>query len=314
MKIAIIYAILILSLNLFQVNSSENKIINKFTKTMKDLISGIFSEVKCKSWTLPDTCLNEQFENDINGFLNHLKKRQFNYCSAYLTKITFVDVFDNCPADDIIYLYRDIKKSIQTGQIYINSLMNLKKIISLLIEAIKVRKLDPYDIGVFFGKLINLSVYTKNQTFFNLSYRYIENEKDEHHSKIFFSTIIKNTIKLLSVKLPTENKELIEQLTSNSNQYLNDNTTQDMMIEPRENFTNNENYRWGMILEKLLEKYERNNENTMLKKFFIYSLTSLKLVQEYIKEVDIENIQLPINKQKVYSLLDLISNMLENNF
>jgi hypothetical protein len=73
--------------------------------------------------------------------------------------------------DEVRNLYLEIKKSIKSGQSYSNCILNSKKIISLVVETIKARKLDKLDIGIFFWKLINLSVYDKSENnFFLLSH------------------------------------------------------------------------------------------------------------------------------------------------
>jgi hypothetical protein len=297
MKVAIIF-LLLFSFSHF-LKCSENKIVDKLTKVTKDLISGIFLEVKGQSWILPPTCLDEQFENDISGFLMHLKKFQTVYSSAYLNKITVQDVFSDCPADEIINLYLEIKKSIKSGQFYLNCLLNSKKIISLVVETIKARKLDPLDIGLFFGKLINLSVYDKSENNFFLITHSDENKKVDEQFKNYVSSLIENILQIVTAKK-------VNKKVSSLDNYL---LLNDEKLEIIKKFQDNKgnHYRWGLILEKLLEKYEKNIESTIFKKFLIYSLTSLDIASDLIKDFQIEN----INQGKILTVLDLLSNMLE---
>jgi hypothetical protein len=297
MKVAIIFFILTSFSHFFK--CSDNKIVDKLTKVTKDLISGIFLGVKGESWILPPTCLDEQFENDISGFLMHLKKFQTVYSSAYLNKITVQDVFSDCPADEIITLYLEIKKSIKSGQFYLNCILNSKKIISLVVETIKARKLDPLDIGIFFGKLINLSVYDKRENNFFLLSHSDENKTEEEQFKNSFTLLFHNILQIVSAK------KAQKQVTSLENYLLLNNDEIEIIKKFQDKKGNN--FRWGLILEKLLEKYEKNKESTIFKKFLIYSLTSLEIASDFIKDFQMEI----IDQAQILKVLDLLSNILE---
>ena len=67
--------------------------------------------------------------------------------------------------------------------------------------------------------------------------------------------------------------------------------------------------KFGPNLEKLLEKYQRTKESSILKKFFIFSLTSLEYAQEFIRDFDIQQ----TNKQQIYTIIEFLSNMFESN-
>jgi len=167
MKLFLFFYLLLFSS--ISIKFSLSNVVSNFTIITKDLVLGIFVELKGQTWILPETCLNQEFEDDVNGFIKHLKKLQSVYCSVYLHKIAITDAFYNCPADQIIILYQDIKASVKSGEIYINSALNIKKIIGLIAESIHTKPLNAYELGMIFGKLINLTVYGKNQAnFFNI--------------------------------------------------------------------------------------------------------------------------------------------------
>jgi hypothetical protein len=298
MKAAIIFLLLIITPHFFQ--CSENKIVEKLTTITRDLISGIFVGIKGQTWNLPDTCLSQEFVNDVSGFVIHLKKFQTVYSSAYLNKLIVQDVFADCPADQIINLYFDIKESIKSGQIYLNTITHIKKIISLIMEIIKNPKVDSYDLGIFFGKLINFSVYGKSENkFILLSNSSLENKKEDEIAKGFVTALIKNILENVGVK---------ENLQYLNNDLLIHNSSSVEIFDLLKKFKENKQsiYKWGFILEKLLEKYERNKETNILKKFFIYSLTSYEFTKDFIQNFNIENTNLDL----IHYFIEIISNML----
>ena len=301
MKVFILGIMIILSS--ICVNSSKSDIVPKITKITKDLISGIFVGVKGKTWVLPDTCLNQEFEDDFYGFMKHLKKFQSVYCFTYLHKIAITDGFYNCPADQIIFLYEDIQASIKSGQIYINSVINIKKIISLIVKMIKLRSLNSYDFGIFLGKLIDLTVYGKDgDKFFDLfNFSAIEIEQGDDKYMSFASEFIHNIIKMVKIdvqELPLD----LDSLHSSSN----NSAITKIFRNFEENKTNNPS--WGFILHKSLEKYERSKMSSIAKKFTVFSVTSFELLNDFIQDFRVEN----FNKEKLYLIIELISNILRD--
>jgi len=279
--------------------------VHKITKMSKDLISGIFVGVNGESWVLPDTCLNENFENDLSGFIRHLKKFQYVYSSAYLNKIVIEDAFINCPADQIIYLYQDIDASIKSGQIYLNSIFQFKHIIDLIKDTIKARKLDANHIGIFFGKLISLTVYGKVplniENFFSFSEVEINKENREDEKLLSFSSeLIKNILNFSNFTNIKKFESSEKEITTHN--HINDTISQ-VFHKYKENKI--QEFRWGFILDKQSEKFVRTKVSTILKKFVVLTLSLFELTRDLIVDFKLDS----IDQEKIVLILDLISNM-----
>ena len=71
MKLFLFFYLLLFSS--ISIKFSLSNVVSNFTRITKDLVSGIFVELKGQTWILPETCLNQEFEDDVNGFIKHLK-------------------------------------------------------------------------------------------------------------------------------------------------------------------------------------------------------------------------------------------------
>ena len=301
MKEFIIYTLVI-----FIISNAINCIhvgggVHEITKISKDLISGIFVGVNGESWVLPDTCLNEKFENDLSGFIRHLKIFQYTYSSAYLHKIVIEDAFINCPADHIIYLYQDIDASIKSGQIYFNSILQYKHITKLIKETIKARNLDANHFGIFLGKLISLTVYGKIplnfQNFFSFSE--VETNMDDDKLLSFSAELTKN---ILNFSNFTNFKKFESEEDIPIHNHIR-NTISQIFHKYKEN--QNRKFRWGLILDKLSEKFVKTKISTILKKFVVFTMSLFELARDLCVDFNIDF----INHEKIVLILDLLSNM-----
>ena len=134
----------------------------------RDFLTGLLTSIKGPEFHLEENCLGADFDKDCVSFMEAINKKDLILIPAYFGKITN-DIHKNCPTSDLAQILKDTMAG-GPIELYKKIHAHSLEVLSIIKDELFGKKLTPKNIGEATGRVIELVIYSKTESYAQLGF------------------------------------------------------------------------------------------------------------------------------------------------